>query len=1000
MLKAPALDGTDTAAAARPSRPSRPIRTSLLRIVFILVAPAIAGLGALASGFYHSEREQLSQSIFMTANALASTLDRDLAGTIAAAQVLAESPSLASGDFVAFHREATRVLPLLQGYAAVLTDETGRQLVNTLRPYGAPLPPSSNGPTRQKVFETGRPVTSDLFVGETTGRRAIAIYVPVLHDGRVRYTLAVAVPPSKLAELLERQQLPRDWAAAIVDSADIIVAHSRDPSLVGTVVPARPSQLASAQHLTETDRADGTPIYVGLQKSSVSEWSVGVSVPVAQFHRQPNMVLLYGGIGMLGIVLAGLILATCESTRIARAVQDLIPAALALGHGETPVTRPSGVRETDEVARALESAHQLLKQRTIERDKATLSIAERSLAEEMFRLAVEACPSGMVMADSDGKIVMINTETEHLFGYSRNELVGQSVDILVPERLRMKHMCTRHRFMSAPECRPTGGGRDLFGCRKNGSEFLIEVGLNPIHTGDQLMVLSVIVDISQRKRTERLKDEFVATVSHELRTPLTSISGSLGLLAGQWASKLPESAARLLTIAHANSQRLVRLINDILDIEKMEAGQIVFNMDKIAIRPLVESAIEDNRGFAASYGVNIRLDEASAAPDVNADPDRLSQVITNLLSNAIKFSPPGEEVVVKVAQCASNVRISIRDHGPGIPADFKSHIFEKFAQADATNARKKGGTGLGLSIVKQIVERLGGKVGFENAAGGGTVFHVDLPIWNSEVGGEIDLDADPAAPRLLFCEDERQVAIVVRERLRREGFAVDFAHTVNAAVTRSEATRYAAMVVDLQFPDGDGVGLIVRLRAQSQNRQTPIIVLSGDPEKGRTDARSATLNVLHWLPKPMAFKPLVEILKTQAGIAPRQRARVLHVDDDYDMLTAVAAQLRSLVEVISVDSTEKARRILTSERIDLVVLEIGLGQDSGMDLLPDLRDSSGKLIPVIIFSNRGRDDRWEGQDSSQVDLTLSKMNSSLESLANAVRDRLSLPVARPAKETT
>jgi DNA-binding response OmpR family regulator len=150
----------------------------------------------------------------------------------------------------------------------------------------------------------------------------------------------------------------------------------------------------------------------------------------------------------------------------------------------------------------------------------------------------------------------------------------------------------------------------------------------------------------------------------------------------------------------------------------------------------------------------------------------------------------------------------------------------------------------------------------------------------------------------------------------------------------------------------------------------------------------------------MAFKPLVEILKTQAGIAPRQRARVLHVDDDYDMLTAVAAQLRSLVEVISVDSTEKARRILTSERIDLVVLEIGLGQDSGMDLLPDLRDSSGKLIPVIIFSNRGRDDRWEGQDSSQVDLTLSKMNSSLESLANAVRDRLSLPVARPAKETT
>jgi PAS domain S-box-containing protein len=996
MLQAPALDGTDAAGTARPSRSSRPIRSSLLQIVFILVAPAIAGLGALASGLYQSEREQLSQSIFMSASALASTLDRDLAGTIAAAQVLAESPLLASGDYAAFHREATRVLPLLQGYIAVLSDDSGRQLVNTMLPYGASLPAASNGPVRAKVSETGRPMISDLFVGGTTGRHAVAIYVPVVQNGSTRYTLAVGVRPSSLAELLQQQSLPQDWAAAIVDSSDIIVAHSRDSSRVGLVGPLRPSQLVSPKQLIEAERVDGTPIYVGLQKSSVSGWTVAISVPVAQFARQPNVVLLYGGIGMLCIVLAGLILATRESARIARAVQNLIPAALALGRGETPVSAPSGVRETDEVAHALGSAHQLLAQRTFERDKAAHSVAERSLADEMFRLAVEACPSGMVMTDSDGKIVMINTEVEQLFGYTRDELVGQSVDLLVPDRLRMKHMCSRLRFMSAPECRSMGGGRDLYGCRKNGSEFPIDVGLNPIHTGDQLMVLSVIVDISQRKRTERLKDEFVATVSHELRTPLTSISGSLGLLAGQWASKLPDSAARLLTIAHANSQRLVRLVNDILDIEKMEAGHVVFNMDRIPVGALVESAIEDNRGFAASYGVNVRLEKPPAGLDVNADPDRLAQVITNLLSNAIKFSPAGADVVVAIEAHAKTIRISVRDHGPGIPVEFKRHMFEKFAQADATNARKKGGTGLGLSIVKQIVERLGGKVGFEDAAGGGTIFHVDLPRWNSEVGGEIDLEADPAAPRLLFCEDERQVAVVVRDRLRRDGFAVDFAHTVKAAVTRSEATRYAAIIVDLLFPDGDGIGLIVQVRAQPQNRSTPIIVLSGDPEKGRTDARSATLNVLHWFPKPMAFKPLIDILKAEVGIAPRQRPRVLHVDDDYDMLTAVAGQLRSIVEVISTDSAEKARRILSTERIDLVILDIGLGRDADIDLLPDLCDRSGKPIPVIIFSNRQSDPRWNDQDITQVESSLS--NSALENLANAVRDRLSLPAARPAQE--
>src|ERR1700690_10090 len=187
-------------------------------------------------------------------------------------------------------------------------------------------------------------------------------------------------------------------------------------------------------------------------------------------------------------------------------------------------------------------------------------IVEHGLAEEMFRLAVEACPSGMAMIDSAGKMVMVNTEIENQFGYARQELIGQPVDILVPERFRARHACHRYEFSLKPETLHMGARRDLFGQRKDGTEFPVEIGLNPIRSGGDLMVLAVIVDISQRKRVEQLKDEFVSTVSHELRTPLTSISGSLGLLVGQWSGKLPETAARLLTIAHKNSQRLVRLI--------------------------------------------------------------------------------------------------------------------------------------------------------------------------------------------------------------------------------------------------------------------------------------------------------------------------------------------------------------------------------------------------------------------------------------------------------
>ncbi|MEI9803260.1 MAG: PAS domain-containing sensor histidine kinase [Pseudolabrys sp.] len=393
--------------------------------------------------------------------------------------------------------------------------------------------------------------------------------------------------------------------------------------------------------------------------------------------------------------------------------------------------------------------------------------SDRILAEEKFRLAVEACPNGMVMTDRDGTMVMVNTEIEQQFGYLRDELIGRTVDMLVPVRLRDQYFLQRQAFNRNPQTRRIGSGPALFGLRKDGSEFPVEVGLTPIRVSTGLLVLGVIVDVSERKHVERLKDEFVATVSHELRTPMTSISGSLGLLMGQWAGKLPEPATRLLAIAHKNSQRLVRLIDDILDIEKLEADRVVFQLSRVDIRPLLDQVIESNRGFAENYGVHVRLDGASADGEVNADPDRLAQVITNLLSNAIKFSPSGDEVLVAMANLGHVVRISVRDHGPGVPEDFKSHMFEKFAQADATSAREKGGTGLGLSIAKQIVERLHGHIGFDDAPGGGTIFTVDLPVWDAASGWVIDIDAPVGATRILLCEDDLDTAMTVRN-----GYAV------------------------------------------------------------------------------------------------------------------------------------------------------------------------------------------------------------------------------------
>ena len=469
-------------------------------------------------------------------------------------------------------------------------------------------------------------------------------------------------------------------------------------------------------------------------------------------------------------------------------------------------------------------------------------------------------------------------------------------------------------------------------------------------------------------------------MSHELRTPLTSIFASLALLVGKATGNLPDPMVRLLTIAHKNSERLVRLVNDILDIEKMQSGRVVFNFARVDVRSLVEQTIEGDRELAEGYGVRIRLEGAHAVCDVRADPDRLAQVVTNLLSNAIKFSPADNEVVVAVEKRTDMVRFTVRDHGQGIPVDFKPLIFEKFAQADAGDARQKGGTGLGLSIVKQIVDRLGGEVGFADAPGGGTIFHVQLPCWDHVASLAIDRDAKPDAARLLLCEDDLDTALTLRQHLRQAGFATDFAYSVGDALARAVATQYRAILVDIHLPDGDGVSLIVRLRALPQYRDTSIIVVSGDPSRGRDDLRSSELNVLDWLNKPVDFDRLVRLLAKPVVHEASRRSRILHVDED----SAVARALSEIGDVVTVNSIEEARNALKANDFDLAVLDVALAKGAGPDLLPELRDSRGNVIPVVVFSSSGAN----LASDAQVQAALAKSLTSIDSLVATVRDRL------------
>jgi signal transduction histidine kinase/DNA-binding response OmpR family regulator/CHASE3 domain sensor protein len=595
---------------------------------------------------------------------------------------------------------------------------------------------------------------------------------------------------------------------------------------------------------------------------------------------------------------------------------------------------------------------------TIRKEFGQRQAVEKTLRETTtFQQALLRGASYAIIAcEPNGIVRLFNPAAEQLTGYSAAEIVGK----YTPELWHLKEeVVARAKQLSGQlgvEIKP---GLDVFTrkpqiqgteerewtyLRKDGTHVPVSLSATALFDdhGKLSGYLGIAKDIGERKHVDQMKNEFISTVSHELRTPLTSIRGALGLITGSMNTALPEQARQLVAIAHKNSERLVRLINNILDIEKIESGHMVYETRVLDVDTIITHAAEELAALAVRSGISIST-KVTGGAHVMGDEDRLLQAFSNLLSNAIKYSPPNGSVYIEAERTGDHIVITVRDEGEGIPNEFKPRIFGKFAQADSSDSRQKAGSGLGLSITKAIVESMNGTIDFESAPGR-TVFRVLLPEWR----GNTDIASSSwRARKILVVEDDEDIAALLKLSLEQEGFACDIVGTAKSAREHLAMHPYCAITLDLALPDGDVISLIRELRQQEATMELPVVVISANAEAGKKKLNGDAIGVLGWLPKPIDLDRLKRMLsgvQHSNGIP-----QILYIEDESDIITLMSTALEGTAIVEAAGSLKEARHILKRRQFDLAMLDINLPDGNGLDLLPELA-ARPRPIPVIILS--------------------------------------------------
>jgi PAS domain S-box-containing protein len=614
-------------------------------------------------------------------------------------------------------------------------------------------------------------------------------------------------------------------------------------------------------------------------------------------------------------------------------------------------------------------------------DVTALRSSEAAYRDRAARLnsTLDNVVDAIITINESGSIESWSKGAERLFGYTTEEILHRSVKNLVADPQAFVLDVSLRSHMSTGEQRAHGQRRQIEALHKEGHKIPVDLGLSEMYIGSRRLFVGIMRDISERLEIDRMKSGFVSTVSHELRTPLTSIGGSLGLLVGGAAGPLSAKAAKLIDIAKQNCDRLVRLINDILDLEKAESGKLELRLEEQALVPIVQQAVELNRGYADSFGVSIKLEPHQRDVKVLVDHDRFIQVLTNLLSNAVKYSPKDSVVRVSVSAHEGVAKVSVIDEGPGVPPEFEKRIFQKFSQADSSDTRAKGGTGLGLSIARTLMERFGGRIDFEHGRRSGANFYMTLPIRQSS-GATLTLPLlNLPSPHILICEDDPDMTEYLSAMLHGAGMTVGTAESAGAAKAAMDEEQFDLLLIDIHLPDADGLDVVKELRGDQSRPALPVIVMTGSTSARNVEDVQA-LRLADWLQKPVRPERLVNAIRSALLAHEQNCLRVLHVEDDQSLTELVQTLLEGPAQVVAEHSVAAARARLEQETFDMVILDVALADGSGLDLLPSLQQ--GAIPPAIVLYTSTEPSR---EVAAKVDRVIVKSRHSVSDLLASVR---------------